>query len=92
MNGISPKVSNATTATGFAGAWAAIAVWGLSHWLTIPPEIAALFVAGLTPPFTLLAGYMTPHDSATQAALDAAAAAATPLPQAPPFVAAKSAP
>jgi hypothetical protein len=78
MNGISPKVSNAIGAGGVTGSLAVIVIWLLGFSVTIPPEIATAISNVIVVVAGGWAGYLTPHDPATQAALNAAAKEPTP--------------
>ncbi len=80
MNGISPKVSNAVGAGGVTGSLAVIVIWLLGFWVIIPPEIATAISNVIVVVAGGWAGYLTPHDPATQAALNAANPPAAPAP------------
>jgi hypothetical protein len=80
MNGISPKVSNAVGAGGATSPLAVIIIWALGHWMTIPPEIAGAMSSIIAVIAGGFAGWLTPHDPATQAAINAANLSPAPAP------------
>jgi endonuclease IV len=62
MNGISPKVSNATATAGVGSNVAVILLWALNHWITVPPEVAAAVTGLVGIVCTFLGGYLSSHD------------------------------
>jgi hypothetical protein len=65
MNPISPKVANGAAAAGTASPLAIILIWGLGHWMTIPPEIAAAMASIISGAAGFVGGYLTKLEAQT---------------------------